>query len=163
MADETREERGGLDELLTPTLRGERQGVDPHRLPWRLGSQVYVAFFGGVLAVTAIAILNARRLRMPDKTAWAMAAVGAVGLVGAVAAAAALGGTGGSSARIPARVVALATFGVLYLMQRRADRVHHYHARGDDPYGSLWGPGLIACFTGGILEAILIFTFGSSE
>ena len=160
MGDRTREERGGLDELLKPTLAGEQQRVDPHRLPWRLGSQVYVAFFGGALAVTAIAILNARRLRMPDRTAWAMAAVGVIGLAGAVAAAAAFGGTGGSSARIPARVVALATYGVLYLMQRRADRVHHYHARGDDPYDSLWGPGLIACFTVGIVEAILIFSFG---
>jgi len=44
-----------LDDLLTPTLTGQREPQREGGLPWRLGSQVYVAFFGGVLAVTAIA------------------------------------------------------------------------------------------------------------
>jgi hypothetical protein len=150
-------ERGGLDELLTPTLAEQRAHTPSIDRPWRLGSQVYVAFFGGVLAVTAIAILNARRLGMAGKSLWLMGAVGAAGLAGALTVVALIGDSGsGSSSRIPARIVALAACGVLFLLQRRADRVYHYHARADDPYDSLLGPGLIACFTVGILEAILI-------
>lgn len=148
-------ERGGLDELLTPTLGEQRAHAPSIDRPWRLGSQVYVAFFGGVLAVTAIAILNARRLAMPSRSLWLLGAVGAVGLAGALTAVALIGDTG-SSSRVPARIVALAACGVLYLLQRRADRVYHYHARAENPYDSLLGPGLIACFTVGILEAILI-------
>lgn len=148
-------ERGGLDELLTPTLGEQRAHTPSIDRPWRLGSQVYVAFFGGVLAVTAIAILNARRLGMAPKTLWLMGGVGAAGLAGAVAVVALIADSG-SSARVPARIVALAACGVLYLIQRSADRVYHYHARADDPYDSLLGPGLIACFTVGVLEAILL-------
>ena len=147
-------ERGGLDELLTPTLGEQHARTPSAERPWRLGSQVYVAFFGGVLAVTAIAILNARRLGMAQKTQWLMGAVGAAGLAGALTVVALI--DSGSSSRVPARIVALAACGVLYLIQRSADRVYHYHARDDDPYDSLLGPGLIACFTVGILEAILI-------
>jgi hypothetical protein len=148
-------ERGGLDELLTPTLGEQRARTPSIDRPWRLGSQVYVAFFGGVLAVTAIAILNARRLGMAPKALWLIGAVGAAGLAGALTVVSLIGDSG-SSSRVPARIVALAACGVLYLIQRSADRVYHYHARADDPYDSLLGPGLIACFTVGILEAILI-------
>ena len=148
-------DRGGLDELLTPTLAEQRAHTPSIDRPWRLGSQVYVAFFGGVLAVTAIAILNARRLGMAGRSLWLMSAVGAVGLAGALTVVALIGDSG-SSSRVPARIVALAACGVLFLLQRRADRVYHYHARADDPYDSLLGPGLIACFTVGVLEAILL-------
>ena len=149
-------ERGGLDELLQPTLAEQRAHTPSIDRPWRLGSQVYVAFFGGALAVTAIAILNARRLGLPAKTQWIMGAVGAAGLAGALLVVASIGGDSGSSARVPARIVALAAYGLLYLLQRRADRVYHFHAKSGDPYDSLLGPGLIACFTLGIVEAVLI-------
>ncbi len=47
------------DELLRPTIGA---GVDMSVRPWRPMSQTYVAFFGGVIASTVIAFLNARRL-----------------------------------------------------------------------------------------------------
>ena len=62
----------------------------------------------------------------------------------------------GSSTRLAARVLALAAFGLMYLIQRRADRIYHYHSRLDEPYESLVKPGLIAVFSIGILEAVLI-------
>lgn len=148
--------RGGLDELLTPTLGEQTARPASLERPWRLGSQVYVAFFGGVLAVTAIAILNARRLGMAGRSLWLMGGVGAAGLACSLTAVALIGDGSGSSSRVPARIVALLVCGVLYLLQRRADRVYHYHARAEDPYAGLLGPGLIACFTVGILEMILI-------
>lgn len=145
-----------LDDLLTPTLTGQRAPQREGGLPWRLGSQVYVAFFGGVMAVTAIAYYNARRLGLKGKALALILVTGAVGLVAALVAVGLIGGEG-SAARLPARVVALAAYGVLYLIQRRADRIYHYHSRLDDPYESLFRPGLIAVFSVGILEAVLIF------
>ncbi|MDQ3587759.1 MAG: OST3/OST6 family protein [Actinomycetota bacterium] len=50
------------------------------RRPWRLSSQVYVAFFGGVLAVTVIALTNAPRLRTPVSRQAVIAGIGAIGL-----------------------------------------------------------------------------------
>ncbi len=53
------------DDLLRPSL-GEVPDFDPDLpAPWRPQSQVYLAFFGGLLAVTVIAYLNGERLRMP--------------------------------------------------------------------------------------------------
>ena len=149
-------ERGGLDELLQPTMTEQRAAAPSAARPWRLGSQVYVAFFGGVLAVTAIAILNSRRLGMPDRARWIMGGLGAAGLAAALVVVSLVGGETSSSARIPARIVALAVCGGLFLLQRGADRVYHFHQRADDPYDSLWIPGLIACFTAGVAEILLI-------
>jgi hypothetical protein len=156
-----REERSRLDELLTPSI-GELPVRDADApKPWRLGSQVYVAFFGGVLAVTAIAILNARRLGLRGRPQALMAGAGVLGLAGALVVASLLAGERGSSVRIGARIVALATYGVHYLLQRRADRVYHYHARDEEPYDSLLVPGLIACFTFGLVEAALLVAVAS--
>lgn len=151
-----RGERSQLDELLTPSIGDLPVRAADAPKPWRLGSQVYVAFFGGVLAVTAIAILNARRLGLRGRPQAIMAAAGVVGLAGALLVASLLADERGSTVRIGARIVALATCGVHYLLQRRADRVYHYHARDEEPYGGLLVPGLIACFTVGLVEAALL-------
>ena len=143
------------DDLLTPTLTGQRVPQREDGLPWRLGSQVYVAFFGGVLAVTAIAYVNARRLGMQDKALALIVGTGVAGLAATIVAVA-LVDDEGSAARLPARVCALAAFGLMYLIQRQADRIYHHHSRLDDPYESLVKPGLIAVFSVGILEAVLL-------
>ena len=52
-----------LDALLRPTLADASASGNPGP-PYRVSSQGYVAFFGGVLAVTIVALINARRLRM---------------------------------------------------------------------------------------------------
>ena len=144
-----------LDDLLKPTLTGQRVPQREGGLPWRLGSQVYVAFFGGVLAVTTIAYLNARRLGLQGRALGLIVGVGAAGLAATIAAVVLIDGDS-SATRLPARVCALAAFGLMYLIQRQADRIYHHHARLDDPYDSLVKPGLIAVFSVGILEAILL-------
>ena len=47
-----------LDDLLRPTLTRPQTVQKP---PYRVSSMGYVAFFGGVLAVTIVALINARR------------------------------------------------------------------------------------------------------
>ena len=41
------------DDLFAPTLGGRTTRREGSQRPWRLGSQVYVAFFGGALALTS--------------------------------------------------------------------------------------------------------------
>ena len=66
------------DELLRPTIGAD---VDISARPWRLMSQAYIAFFGGVVATTVIAVLNARRLGVPVKGQRLIALSGLGGLV----------------------------------------------------------------------------------
>ena len=149
------------EELLAPSLqehapvralrRGER--------PWRLGSQFYIAFFGGALAVTAIAWLNARRLGASRDTERWILILGALGvLVSIVASYLLYGGDFSSASRIGYRIVGVVLFGALYKLQQPADRVYAFRQPGedDDQYDRLWGPGLAATFGGGLVQLLLV-------
>jgi hypothetical protein len=140
------------DELLRPSVQGP---IGTSEKPWRLMSQTYVAFFGGVLASTTIAVVNARRLGVPPDKRRLMVVVGGLAFVAAVLAGALLVGDGDSSsaARLGARVVAVVAILVLIRIQQPMDRAHILRS---GEYGSLWGPGLAAVFTLGIVEAITI-------
>lgn len=143
------------DDLFQPSLRGvQRKKPAEGERPWRLGSQFYVAFFGGPLAVAAIAWFNARRLGMPLSRTWMIPAAGVAGLVATIVAALVVDADLGDSQRLVGRIAAVATFGVLYLLQRAPDRAYHAFADGDEDtmYDSLWGPGLAATFGLGILQ-----------
>jgi hypothetical protein len=148
------------DDLFAPALAGRRRRVlEQGERPWRLSSQFYVAFFGGALAVTAIAWLNARRLGVERTKLRLIPLVGLAGLAATVAVVEIFGGGEvGSSQRILARVVALATGGVLYGLQVSADRVYHSYAEGDEDaiYDSLWRLGLAATFGLGIVQALIL-------
>jgi hypothetical protein len=150
------------DDFLTPSLqdaapvralgRGER--------PWRLSSQLYVGFFGGALAVAALAWVNARRLGASRQTQWWIVGVGVVGVVASVVVSYLLYGDDlGRSARIGYRVVGVLAAGALYKLQAAADRVYSFRAPGDDDeqYDSMWGPGLLATFAGGLLQLGIVF------
>ena len=138
------------DELLRPTIGA---GVDMSVRPWRLMSQTYVAFFGGVISTTVIAFLNARRLGVaPDKRRLILLA-GAVGLIVAAVVIALLDGSGASGIRVAIRVVAVVTCLAQLRIQRPMDRA--FQLRGQD-YRSLWGPGIAAVIGGGLVEAILL-------
>lgn len=139
------------DDLLTPTLQGRDARPADAQRPWRLGSIVYVAFFGGALAAATISLLNSRRLGQSASTQAAIPALGAAGFAGVLFVATLVDE---DSVRIAIRAVALVAYGGMYLLQRSADRVYHYHQRDDDPYDSLWGPGLAAVFSLGIAETV---------
>ena len=163
-------EGGGTDAvarnaLLAPTLQAHV--AEPVRdRPWRLGSQVYVAFFGGCIAVTAIALINASKLRVPRPQRIAIAVSGAIGLAATLglAALAMSGSDVPDGARVATQLIAIAAWGPMYLIQRPRDNIYQvfYTASFDEDqeYKSLLVPGLIAVIVGGALQ--LPFVFGIS-
>lgn len=143
------------DDLLKPSVRARPAG-DP---PWRLGSQVYVAFFGGVLAVTAIAYFNAQRLGLDQGVRLRVLGAGVLGVCGLLAAAVLVEET--DTLRLVTRGIGLLTYGLLYLIQRVADRIHQMTAPDDDPYDSLWAPGIAAVVAGALIQAGFVAAIGS--
>ena len=140
------------DELLRPTIGA---GVDMSSRPWRLMSQTYVAFFGGVIAVTVIAFLNARRLGVTTDKRRVILLVGGAGLVVAAVVITLLtdDSTPASGLQVAIRFVAVVCCLAQLRIQRPMDRA--FQLRGSD-YGSLWGPGIAAVLGGGVLEAVLL-------
>jgi hypothetical protein len=140
------------DELLRPTIAA---GVDLKVRPWRLMSQTYVAFFGGVIASTVITFLNARRLGVDAAKRRLILFTGAVGLVAVIAVFALLNADDDvtSGFRVAVRVVAVLCCLVQLRIQRRLDRA--FQLRGAD-YASLWGPGVAVAIGGAIAEAFIL-------
>lgn len=139
------------DELLRPTITAN---VDLSVRPWRLMSQAYVAFFGGVLAVTVIAVLNARRLGVNAAGQRQIVGVGVVALL--VSAAVVVFVTEdevNSGLRVATRIVAVLCCLVQLRIQRPMDRA--FQLRGTD-YKSLWVPGIAAVIGLGLLELLLL-------
>jgi hypothetical protein len=139
------------DELLAPSLGTHRPRARDAARPWRLGSQVYVAFFGGPLAVTAIAFANAARLQVPLPKRMAILGVGLVAFGAVFAVAFGLGDAGREGLRVALHLVAVAGWGVMYLIQRPYERI--FMAFGDQGHQSLIVPGLLAVVVCGVLQA----------
>ena len=153
---------GGNDDLLSPTLQ-TYPGRRTSKTPWRLQSQFWVAFFGGILPIAVIAYLNAQRLDVPPRRRQLILLTGAVGLVGTVAFSYLLGaGEFGNmtdrsmqrTVRIGSRVIAVVAYLVFYGLQRAADRSYYFYSQDDKEYGSLWKPGLAAVFGLGLVQGV---------
>lgn len=142
------------DDLFTPSL-SDRAEVPPGSRPWRLGSQFYVAFFGGPLAAAAIGVVNGRRLGIDLGRLVAIATAGLGALCLAVAVAASLDSEDASPRWIlvPAGV---ATYFVARQLQKAADDRYRRGRPDDQVYGSLWGPGLAAVFVCGIVSIAVV-------
>lgn len=150
------------ESLLTPSLQGHVAEPANARRPWRLGSQVYVAFLGGCLAVTVIAAVNARAVRVSGRGQAVVIATGVAGFVATLALAALAFGDGvPDGGRVAVQLIAVIAWGPMYLVQRPADRVYSsLRAPGDDldeAYESLLGPGLLAVLVGGFLQILFVF------
>lgn len=139
------------DDLLRPALADHT--ADGAGSPWRLVSQFYVVILGGALAVTAIAVLNARRLRLSSTQQLLILAVGVAGFAGTLAVAAATGPD--PAQRYAVRLPAVVAWGAMYAVQRSADRGFAFH-EGDAGYASLWVPGALACAVGGLAQWLLV-------
>ena len=147
------------DDLLTPSLAGRAPVSGAAERPWRLSSQGYVAFFGGLLAVTAIAFINGRRLGLAAGPLALILLAGFGGLAVELAVLNTMAGASGSQLRMAARVVAFGAWGGMYLLQRAADRrYHHFRSGDDDEYAGLLGPGLLASIGLGLAELQLVTT-----
>ncbi|HZX07065.1 hypothetical protein [Kribbella sp.] len=140
------------DDLLRPTVGA---GVNMSARPWRLMSQTYVAFFGGVLASTVVAYLNAGRLGVDAAKRRLILLSGAVGLVVVVAVYLLLYADSGitSGLRVGIRVVAVLCCMAQIRLQRPMDRA--FQLRGAD-YGSLWSVGIAATIGGAVTEALIL-------
>jgi hypothetical protein len=146
-------------DLFQPSLTGvDHSAPATEGRPWRLGSQFYVAFFGGPLAVGAIAVINATRLRMPDRKRLLLLGIALAGFVVAVAVALLAGDRLSGSVRLVSTAAGIATSGLLYVVQRPYDRSYHAFTNGDedDLYDSLVGPGLLAVLTLGIAQFVAL-------
>jgi hypothetical protein len=145
---------GELDELLRPSVPDD--GPRPARAgrPMRLGSQFYVAFFGGAVAATIIALLNAAALGLSTRKRLL---IGGLGMLGLAATAVVFAVADSENTRLLARVVGVVAWGGMYLVQRGADRVYAYRSNDDEPYASMWGPGIAVALAG------LVVQFGLAE
>ncbi|MFI5695440.1 hypothetical protein ACIA58_26540 [Kribbella sp. NPDC051586] len=135
------------DELLRPTIGA---GVDMSVRPWRLMSQAYVAFFGGVIASTVIAFLNSGRLGVDAGKRRLILLTGLVGLVAVVVLFAVLGG---DALQVSSRVVAVLCFMVQLRLQQPMDRA--FQLRGSD-YGRLWRMGIPVTIGGAVVEFLIL-------
>lgn len=147
--------------LLTPTLQGHVAEPQPAFQPWRLGSQVYVAILGGCLAVTIIAVANARMLRVSGRGQAIVIATGLAGFLVTLALAGLVLGDGApEGSGVALQLVAVLAWGAMYLVQRPADRVYASLRAPDDdthePYRSLFGAGLLAVLIGGLPQLWLV-------
>ena len=150
------------DDLLQPTVSNEPLLRDK---PWRVSSQFWVAFFGGVLPVTLIAIANAIRLGMPREKRWLMAACGAIGLAVLfvlwlrvphhaeypkfVAS--------GRDLRVYGRIAAVVVYLALAGIQRKPDAHHQVFTGGE--YASLWGVGVVVTLIAGAVQTVALSLF----
>lgn len=143
------------ENLFEPTLQDH---VGPTEPPWRLDSQFFVAFFGGPLAIGAIAYLNAGRLGMPPARRYPILWIAAGAVAAEIALLVVLSATGtlegleaGSS---PIRLInqgaGVVAYPFIRRVQRSADRVFQL-SHEDEDYGSLLGPGLLAVVVGGLV------------
>lgn len=149
---------GDLDDLLRPTISAEP--LEPRRKPWRVQSQLWIAFFGGILAVTVIALINAYRLGIDNRKRWLMAAAGliALGILFAFWMRQPLApdfitfARTARNMRITGRVIAMVLFLLLAWFQKRADAHHLVFATGD--YAPLWVAGIASTLLLGTLQTL---------
>jgi peptidoglycan/LPS O-acetylase OafA/YrhL len=149
------------DDLFTPSLAGGRRAVPAAgRRPWRLGSQFYVAVFGGPIAAGLVGYLNGKRLGLPPRRLAAVAGIAAAALV-AVAIVAAVVAANANEDR-PLRLVSMVGGAAAYVgirqLQKDADRRYGVGRSEDESYDSLWLPGLGIALVGGIVAGIVILS-----
>jgi hypothetical protein len=157
--------RPELEELLRPSLE---QG-EVLRPPYSVRAGFFVAFFGGVFGAVAFGALNAVRTRRTMRDGVVLAILAASGAVFAVwsgyavaarAVPAWLAQVAGErdSLRLLGRGLALASYGVVYLMQRE---IHETAAfRGQTP-PSAWGPGILLVLVGISTQFVLAMLGGT--
>ena len=112
-----------------------------------------MAFFGGVPAVTIIALVNAVRLRAPRRVLAMIAAAGVLGMAAVVAFLEIFFGNGGEGAgptglQIGVQVISVLAWGLMFLAQRQWERIYEIYSTHPEPHASLVVPGLVAVILG---------------
>jgi len=128
--------------------------------PWSVDSLVYPAFFGGPLAVTYLAAINARRLGVGDRHLVLIIASGVAALLAQLAVIAfVLQEVSSGAQRFSFSLAGVAVWGVAKYVQRRPFRI--YLLRGGKPAG-LWGPGIGAVIASVLVQFLLVTVVNSA-
>lgn len=145
------------DDLLKPTIAEQPLSMDP---PWSVDSLVYPAFFGGPLAVTYLAAVNARRLGVGERHVALILGAGVAALLAQLAVIAfVLQEVSSGAQRFSFSLAGVAVWGVAKYVQRRPFRI--YLLRGGKP-ASLWGPGIAAVIASVLVQFILVSIVNSA-
>jgi hypothetical protein len=112
-----------------------------------------VAFFGGVPAITVIALMNAVRLRAPRRVLAMIAGAGVLGMAAVLTFLEVFFGSGADDAgptglEIGVQVISVLAWGLMFLAQRQWDRIYQVYSSAPEPYTSLVAPGLVAVIFG---------------
>jgi uncharacterized membrane protein YfcA len=145
--------------LFQPTLQDSNRPADLPK-PWRLNSQFWVAFAGGIVAYTIIAFINSQRLRQDSQQRTKLVVIGVVGLVltiviGVFAYTNLNNDMVAQYNRWGARIVAVIVYLITAQMQKSTYRIYEYNT-DDNNYDSLWKAGIIAAIGGGLLQGALV-------
>ncbi|MEO0603603.1 MAG: hypothetical protein AAF211_19345, partial [Myxococcota bacterium] len=149
------------DALFRPTVAQTMRRPGTPK-PWYVASQFWLAFFGGMFALAAIAFLNTYRLAMRGSdrvwvVVWTVLVFAGVSL--------AVGAWVGAGNEMPSRTTlrivyrggALILYGLLARLQRTGARRYDYLASSDEEdYASLWVPGVLAAMVGGAVQGFVI-------
>ena len=144
----------GLDDdgLFTPSVRNEALPTPP---PYRVSSTFYVGFFGGPLACTAVNVINARRLGIPERDRLWLLVIGGVGMIVGLAAAALL--TPVATTVTVLHLVLQAAGALTHVLQARLlnPRERYWQMRGVEP-ASLWALGIFTAVSGRFVTRALV-------
>ena len=152
-------DRPPLEDLLQLSLRRDER----IRPVYSVRAGFLVAFFGGLVAAVGFSALNTVRAQRVAREAPLLGVLACAGVAYSIWAGYAaqthtlptflteLGGEG-QGVRLLGRAVALAGFGVIYLLQR--DLHAAQELRGQDS-PSAWVPGIICCIVGFVVQLVL--------
>lgn len=146
--------------LLSPTLQDRTPSAAGPK-PWRLSSQLWVAFLGSSLAYSIIAWINGRRLGCPPRVMRATAVLCTLVTLGDLTLRLAMSHhmlpevIQDRHFRFGGRLLAMLLYVMVRHLQRPADRV--YDMGGQDDYASLWLPGIGAIGAAALVIGSIVF------
>lgn len=157
---------GQKDDLLTPSLGDQQRRLENRKKPWRSSSLLYVAFFGGALAYTVMAVINGRRTELSKDKQNLIVLFGFIGLVVSfimhyVFPVFAFNGRfvpnyhNKPITRVGDRIIGLVLYLICSSFMREADRIYQYRYRIG--YASLLLPGTAAAIVFGFTQFIIIY------
>jgi multisubunit Na+/H+ antiporter MnhB subunit len=123
--------------------------------PWRLGSQLYVAFFGGPLGAAAIGWFNGGRLGLSRSRSAVIVVIGAAGFLVTLALVVAIDAGSGRSPRLVMAGVGVACYVATRELQKPAD-TRYAVGRDQDAYDSLWLPGIATVIVCGLFTGVAL-------
>jgi asparagine N-glycosylation enzyme membrane subunit Stt3 len=148
--------------LFQPTVRTHTPGGPGTPRPWNPRSVVFLAFFGGGVALAIISYLRAQRLGEARHGTWMMALAASatvLSMVGVAWWAGQWDDTTARNARLAQRIVGSVLALGFNRVLRSADRRAEMNGPPDAPvHDSLWKPGVLATLAGALTTGLMVAT-----